>query len=148
MQKKTNVALVQLCSSKDPAQNLNQALHFIHSAKRRGADIVALPETFLFLVENKKASLASAETLEGPSVKALSDAAKKLRIWIHCGSLLLKKRTGDRRVRNTSILFSSDGKIRGTYEKIHLFDVKAGNRHYRESETCLLYTSPSPRDDR
>ncbi len=57
------------------------------------------------------------------------------KVSINIGSLLLKTKNGKKLV-NRSFFINEDGKIKATYDKIHMFDVKI-NKHetYKESNS-------------
>jgi N-carbamoylputrescine amidase len=60
-----------------------------------------------------------AETIPGPTTRLLSQAAKKHKITLV--SSLFEKRTGGL-YHNTAVVFGPDGKILGTYRKMHIPD--------------------------
>lgn len=96
-------------------------------AAQRGADVVILPElwaTGYFAFDDYD---RTAEPLDGPTVRALRDAAKDARVHLHAGSIVERGPTGG--LFNTSLLFGPDGALLHTYRKVHLF----GHRS-RESE--------------
>jgi len=49
----------------------------------------------------------------------LSDTARKLKMWILGGTILIRSKT-DRRVANASLLIDAAGKRVARYDKIHL----------------------------
>jgi deaminated glutathione amidase len=127
------VGVVQMTSSEDRARNLATALRLVEEAAELGAKLVGLPENFAYMGP-EEGRLAGAETLEGPSLTALRELARRRRIHILAGSIA--ERTDDpRRTSNTSALLSDDGQIAAVYRKIHLFDVAIPDgMRYAESE--------------
>jgi len=89
-----------------------------------GADLVVLPELWLAGAFNAGAFRDLAEPLDGPTVSALSAAARDLGGWLHGGSFV--ERAEDGRLFNTSVLFAPDGSLRATYRKVHLFGFTGG----------------------
>ena len=129
------VAAIQMTSVNDKKDNLEKAERFICVAAREGAEIVALPEMFNFsgkLSEKKE----NAEPIPGPTVNRLRELARRLKIYLLCGSILERaKRKGKNVFCNTSIFLNPQGKIMARYRKMHLFDVSLpdGSWH-RESD--------------
>jgi predicted amidohydrolase len=120
------VALVQPVFDAD-TDRVETVLSKVHATK--DADLIVLPELWhvgYFAFDDYE---ARAESLEGPTVTALRDAAIDRAIYLHAGSIV--ERTADGRLHNTSILIAPDGSIAGTYRKVHLFG-------YRSRETELL----------
>jgi len=133
------LALVQLDAGTDKDANVENALRSIEAAADAGAQVVALPETFHLRVaaHQNAVKIASAETIPGPLTERLATVARERGIWLLAGSFSEVSGVPDK-VYNTSVLFASDGSIRATYRKIHLFDVSiAGKFHARESARNL-----------
>src|SRR5260370_15436799 len=129
------VAAIQMTSNHIVADNLAAAGNFLREAKDAGADIACLPENFSFIGLRDADKLQVAEPdREGPVQSFLSDTAKKLKMWILGGTIVIRGDT-DRRVANASLLIDAAGKRVARYDKIHLFDVTIPGRdeQYRES---------------
>jgi len=128
------VALVQMTSTDDLAENLAAARRAVRDAAERGAQFVALPENFAFLRREGK-PIPCAQRLDGEIVEAVRELASRHRLPILAGTFA-ERIEGERRVFNTSVLVSADGEIAAVYRKIHLFDVdlgESGGGVYRES---------------
>ncbi len=127
------VGAIQMTSTEDRARNLETALRLVEEAAELGAKLVGLPENFAFM-GSEEARLAGAETLEGPTLSAVRELARRRRIHILAGSI--SERTDDpRRTSNTSALVGDDGSFLAVYRKIHLFDVAIPDgARYAESE--------------
>lgn len=125
------LAVVQMNSGEDKAANLEQALRLIDEAAGKGANFVALPENFNFLGRGELVR-ANAEPIPGPTIEQLADRARRHGIWVHGGSIP-ERIPGEERYCNTSVVLDPAGRIVARYRKIHLFDVEAGGRVYRES---------------
>jgi predicted amidohydrolase len=83
------------------------------------ADLVLLPElwaTGYFAFEDYA---ATAESLDGPVVRALGAAAARAGVRLHAGSVVERDEAGN--LYNTSLLFDPDGTLVHTYRKVHLF---------------------------
>ncbi len=128
--KKISVALIQMSCSADPARNLRTALDKIASAVKKGAKLVCLPELFRSLYFCQKQDYKCfqlAEPIPGPTTQALSSAAKKHKITLV--SSLFEKRTGGL-YHNTAVVFGPNGKILGTYRKMHIPDDPGFNEKF------------------
>lgn len=127
------VGLIQMLMEKNLGNNLKRALEKIAEAAKKGAQIVCLPELFLspYFCQKKDdtAAFATAETLPGPTVQALSAAAKKNKIVLVGGSVFEKSPNG--KFFNTTPVFDTDGSLLGTYRKTHIpEDILYHEKHY------------------
>jgi predicted amidohydrolase len=125
--------LVQMRSGLSPAANLDAAALLIAQAKELGADYVLTPEMTNIMETRSKRLFASIVPEESdPTLAALRDLARKLRIYLHIGSLAIK--LSGEKAANRSFLINRDGEIIARYDKIHMFDVDLANgESYRES---------------
>jgi predicted amidohydrolase len=127
---------VQMTSSADRARNLDAAVRLVREAAGLGAKLVGLPENFAFMGP-EEARHAGAETLEGPTLGALREVARKLGIFVLAGSIA-EKVDDPKKTANTSALVADDGSIAAAYRKIHLFDVNIPDgARYAESEVVV-----------
>jgi predicted amidohydrolase len=129
------VAAIQMTSSHVVADNLAAAAGLLSEAKDLGAEIACLPENFSFigLHDADKVQVAEADG-EGPVQAFLSETARKLKMWILGGTIVIRG-NGAARVANSSLLIDAAGRRVARYDKIHLFDVTIPGRdeQYRES---------------
>ena len=127
-------ACVQVNASDDMADNIQAASDYARGAALLGAELVLFPENvtmMTFGADNIRANARSED--EHPAIEAFSALASELDIWLHGGTLAIK--VGDK-IANRAFVFSPDGEIAATYDKIHMFDVDLENgESYRESET-------------
>jgi predicted amidohydrolase len=127
---------VQMTSGPDREKNLATALRLVNEAADLGARLVALPENFAFMGP-EELRLSTAEPLEGPTLGAVRDLAKRRGIWIVAGSVA-EKVDAPGKTANTSALVGPDGAVVAAYRKIHLFDVNIPDgARYAESESVL-----------
>ena len=124
------VALIQMSCVADPARNVQIALSHVAQAARGGAKLVCLPELFRSLYFCQKQDYKCfqlAEPIPGPTTQLLSAAAKKHKITLV--SSLFEKRTGGL-YHNTAVVFGPNGKILGTYRKMHIPDDPGFNEKF------------------
>jgi deaminated glutathione amidase len=127
------VGLVQMRSGVDPAINLATALSSIEEAAGAGAAYVLTPEmTNIMEIKREKLFAAIAAEERDPTLAAMREAARKLSIYIHIGSLAVK--ASPDKAANRSFLIDRRGDVVARYDKIHMFDVDLANgESYRES---------------
>jgi N-carbamoylputrescine amidase len=116
------LALVQMRCSTDPDENLARAIDKVAEAGRRGADVVCLPELFrtqYFCQTEDHANFALAEAIPGAGSDALCAAARAAKVTLVAS--LFERRTAGL-YHNTAITIGPDGRIVGTYRKMHIPD--------------------------
>jgi predicted amidohydrolase len=138
---------VQMTSTADRARNLDTALRLVGEAADLGAKLIGLPENFAFMGP-EDARLAGAEALEGPTLGALRELARRRGVYVLAGSIA-EKVDAPRKTANTSALIADDGSIVAAYRKIHLFDVQIPDgARYAESEVVIpgdkVVIAPTP----
>ncbi|TPE52234.1 carbon-nitrogen hydrolase family protein [Amaricoccus solimangrovi] len=129
------VALVQLCSSDDPAANLATTEGLVRQAADGGATLVVTPEVTNIVSSSRARQNAMLRHEEDdPTLARLRDIAAERGIWLVIGSLAILTHDADGRFANRSFLIAPDGAIAARYDKIHMFDVALGKgESYRES---------------
>ena len=115
------IAVVQLNSQDDPEANLAAAREWIRRSADAGAELVALPEMFIFCGPLDQAR-SYAEPIPGPTTRAVAAVARECGVYVLAGSLH-ERVEGQPKPFNTSLLIDRDGSIVARYRKIHLFDV-------------------------
>lgn len=128
------VAICQLSNGVDKASNLKKALQYIEKAKKKGVDIVILPEFYMALATPKSGVLPAevAEPLDGPFVTALKEAARENDIYVVCG-MYETKEDENSRAYNTTVFINRAGELVHSYRKTHLYDAF----NYKESDTII-----------
>jgi agmatine deiminase len=114
------IGLIQTAVSDDIADNMKKTLERIKEASRRGAQIVCLQELYrtkYFPQEEKQDASKLAETIPGESTRAFSALAKEKRIVIIAP---LFERGSNGKYYNSAAIIDVDGKISGTYRKVHI----------------------------
>lgn len=126
-------ALVQFCATRNLDHNVDLVSGLIRTAAAGGAEYIQTPEVTT-LMEMQRDALFAATPLESENhvERHFADLAKSLRIWLHIGSMGV--RVPGEKIANRAFLFTPDGDLVATYDKIHMFDIdlKDGER-YRES---------------
>lgn len=119
-----HVTMVQFDAS---ASDASQALERLNPLLNDAAptDLVMLPELWRtgFFQFDRYAD--QAEPLDGPTVQALADHARRLGCHLFMGSFVERR---DGRLYNTSVLIGPDGSTLGAYRKIHLFGYQSRER--------------------
>ena len=108
--------------SSEKKKNIDIAISKIHKAKKKGAEIICLPELFLsnyFCQQEKHSNFNLAEKIPGPTTNTFCLIAKRLKVILLLS--LFEKRTYGI-YHNTSVLINENGKIIGKYRKMHIPD--------------------------
>lgn len=118
----TNVAAIQMVSSANLGDNLENADNLISEAVRKKADFVSLPENFSMMGKTTIDNLKIMEEFnKGPIQLFLSNQAKKKCIWLQGGTIPLKSNNPNKTFA-ASLLYNPEGICIAHYNKIHLFD--------------------------
>ncbi len=134
-QQRLRVALVQMCSGRSVADNLQQADRLIREAAAKGAHYIQTPETTAHMELDPELARLEAQQFDASSVLAMfRSLARELNVCLHIGSVTIRP-AGKNRLLNRSCLISPTGGLVAHYDKIHLFDVDLpkGESH-RESD--------------
>ncbi len=119
---KTRLALIQMKMSSEKKENISSAISNIYKAKKRGANIICLPELFLtnyFCQIEKHSHFNLSETIPGPTTNTFSVIAKELKVILILS--IFEKRTSGI-YHNTCVVIDEKGKIKGKYRKMHIPD--------------------------
>lgn len=110
--KKPIIALAQIkYFDVSKSNNVEKIKRYIKLAKKRNADIVCFPESCVY-----KSSL----DLNNKAITQITEECKKNSIWCIITDDIKK----GKKVYNTSVLIDRKGKIKGGYNKIHLYGDK------------------------
>ena len=136
------VAIVQMGSGPDWAENRAKAVRLIRDAAARGAQLIVLPELWGCYGPLAKA-VEQAESIPGPTADLFADLAVLLGVVLCAGSLPERCRSNGK-AWNTSIVFNALGAEIAKYRKRHLFDAnlppagdRSGAQRLRESDSML-----------
>lgn len=126
MNKKKNskytIGLLQLAFSTDTNDNLKKTLSWVKKSAKKGAQVICLPELYrsqYFCQKEDSSTFDLAETIPGKSTTAFQKAAKENKVVIIV-PLFEKRAPGV--YHNSAVIIDADGKILGTYRKMHIPD--------------------------
>ena len=131
----SRIALFQTTSGIDPAANARALVAALEEAAAGGAAIVFTPEmTGLLDRDRVRAAGSIVGEADDGVLAAAREAAARLGLWVHLGSLALRPGGDETRYVNRAFLIDDRGMIRARYDKLHLFDVDlATGESWRES---------------
>ncbi len=142
------LATIQMVSGVQLQANLERAGALLAEAAAAGAELAVLPEYFCLLGQRDTDKLQIREPFgDGPIQRFLSDAARRLQLWVVGGTVPLTVQHGSpedilHRVTNTSLAFDPDGAGVQRYDKIHLFRFDNGKERFDESRVQLRGGEP------
>ena len=130
------VALAQVITGRDLAENLRLLEEYARRAKDDGAELVVFPEAMMRAFGNSLLDIA--EPLDGPWASRVRSLADELQLVIVAGMFTpgTPSNSGSARVRNT--LLATGPGVQTSYDKIHLFDAFG----FAESDTVEAGTDP------
>jgi len=136
------VAVVQMVSTPKVEENLAAAAKLVGEAAEQGARLVALPEYFCILGMRDSDKVAAREKDgAGPIQEFLSRTAKRHGAWLVGGSVPMEC-ADPGKVRNSCLVYDSDGRRVARYDKIHLFGLELGAERFDEARTIEAGTQP------
>jgi predicted amidohydrolase len=119
----TKIAIAQVQSGTDKAENLKKALRLIDQAKIQGAELVAFPEFLMAFSPTSQSAVeltAVAESVDGPFISALCESAGEAKLGILAAIYETSPET--HRVYDTAVWIDAAGKLATVYRKLHLYD--------------------------
>lgn len=118
----TKIAIFQSRTGVDPEANRQALVTAIEQAASGAAEMLFTPEMSGLLDRDVERARTNVRSVGDDRVlAACRDAAASNGIWLHLGSLAVA--TDDGKFANRGFVIDSDGEIRASYDKIHLFDV-------------------------
>ena len=129
----TRIALYQARTGIDPEANARDLVAAAAEAAAGGAAFLFTPE-MSGLLDSDRARAAERLSFEKDDLvlAAVREAAATAGIWVHLGSLAVKRKDG--RLANRGYVIDDQGEVRATYDKLHLFDVDLeSGESWRES---------------
>jgi len=119
---KLTLGLLQHACSADPAENLAKTLSLAERAAKKGANIICTQELFrsqYFCQSEDYENFKLAEPIPGPTTEEFQALARKHGAVV-IASLFEKRAPG--LYHNTAAIIDADGKLLGTYRKMHIPD--------------------------
>jgi predicted amidohydrolase len=131
------VAVIQLSSQDNVADNLARVRQRVAEAAKLGAKLITLPENFAFTGgEDEKRKLAESIAAPGPIVQTLLELARKHDVHLVAGGF--PEQSADvQRPYNCSLMVNASGVV-AAYRKIHLFDVSLADGTSLQESTATL----------
>ncbi|MBM6576179.1 carbon-nitrogen hydrolase family protein [Sphingomonas sp. BT552] len=116
------IAVVQMTAGIDPAVNAQTLTTAVADAAAAGATMLFTPEMSGLIDRDRVRAAASiVAEADDPVLAAVREAAKAHGLWVHLGSLAVRRDDG--RFANRGFVIDAEGVIRARYDKLHLFDV-------------------------
>jgi len=120
MNKKIGVLGIQINPKiAEKEENLAKVEQFLEESKHLDFQIAVLPEVFNTGVTEENFEKLAEEIPTGMTSNFIAELAKKHNIYLLAGSIIEK--CPDGKIRNSSALYSPDGKLAAKYSKIHMF---------------------------
>jgi predicted amidohydrolase len=118
------IALLQAQTGIDPDANAGDLVRAVERAAAGGATMLFTPEmSGLLDRDRERAKQHLRSEAKDPVLARVREAAARMGIWVHLGSLALAGERSDERLVNRGFLIDGSGTIHARYDKIHLFDV-------------------------
>ena len=116
------ISIFQSRTGIDPAANAEALVRAIGDSAKGGAQMLFTPEMSGLLDRDSERARKSVRPAgEDQVLAACRDSARRNSIWLHLGSIAVAAEDG--KFANRGFVIDSDGEIRASYDKIHLFDV-------------------------
>ncbi len=116
------IGVLQMTSGIDPAVNARTVAEAVAASRVEGAAMVFTPEMSGVLDRDRgRAAAAIVAEDEDRVLAATREAAAKHGVWVHLGSLAVRREDG--RYANRGFVIDGSGAVRARYDKMHLFDV-------------------------
>ncbi len=143
------IGVLQMTSGIDPAVNAATLVDAIAEAGAAGAAMLFTPEMSGLIDRDRSRAAASiVDEDDDPVLAAVRHAAAEARVWVHLGSLAVRRPDG--KYANRGFVIDDAGAIRARYDKLHLFDVDLPTgESWRESaayiggDTAIVVDTPA-----
>ena len=136
--KKFKISQIQFQAKSTPQENAELLEKLFKKSQKYRPDLICTPEcSNVITSDNNHLFKYATHQFECPIIKVSKFFAKKNKVNINLGSLLLKVK-GKKKLVNRSILINKEGKLQSIYDKIHLFDVNINKiETHRESDSFI-----------
>lgn len=119
---KLKVAAVQLSAGNLPSENLARAERLVRSAAGQGAQLIVLPENYLYRGPRERLLAVGHEATPVARERAAA-WSRELGVWLVAGGLPVPT-PRDGKLYNTLFAYNPAGNCVAQYRKVHLFDVE------------------------
>jgi predicted amidohydrolase len=139
MNKKVGILGVQFNPKiADKEANLSKIEHILKQNKHLDFQMAVLPEVFNTGLTEENFERLAEEVPTGMTSVFVSELAKKHNVYFLAGSIIEK--CPDGKIRNTSALYSPDGKLAAKYSKIHMFSYfgSSEGKYVTPGDSCCL----------
>ena len=134
---KLKISQVQFQASHIPTLNTEILEKSFNNILKFKPHLICTPECSNIITNDKNYLISNAPYQNTcPVLKMAKNFAKKNKVTINLGSLLLKVKN-QRKLVNRSYFINNNGVIEKTYDKIHMFDVKI-NKKEKHQESSLF----------
>jgi N-carbamoylputrescine amidase len=140
------VGIIQEAITDDAEANVDRAVERIREAASKGAQIICLQELFnapYFCKSQKCERFDLAEPIPGPTVERMQKLAAELEVVI---IVPIFERQAAGVYRNSAAVIDADGKLMGTYRKMHIPDDPLFNEKYYFTPGDAAMGVPGERD--
>lgn len=134
---------VRACDKED---NLSRMCGYVEEGAKRGADLVLLPEMCLYGYDyyldpdvSRAEKIKTAETIDGPSSRAIAEITKKYGIYAVFGMAQKMSDDDDAAMYNSAVVSGPDGII-GAYQKIHPYGSELS--WFEKGSTPFMFDTP------
>lgn len=136
MPRPLDIACLQTRPMPDFASALDEVMPLASSAVGAGADILFMPEYCGGLkTDGPRVTPPSAPAENHPFLREMQDFAAKRQVWINLGSVAVDGPDG--RIINRGYMIDDTGAIRGSYDKIHMFDIQLSETEVYCESACV-----------
>lgn len=116
------IGVLQMTGGIDPLVNAATLVEAIGTAAAAGAQMLFTPEMSGLIDRDRSRGAASiVAEQDDPVLAAVCSAAADAKIWVHLGSLAVRRPDG--KFANRGFIIDATGTVRTRYDKMHLFDV-------------------------
>ncbi len=137
MKKNLSVALIQLTSKLDPAENLEKIYSLLNNAKeeikQRNPTALFLPECF-YSYSNGLTATPYLVREGNEHYKKIQQLAQDFNVALLGGSVAYSQNQQEQKVKNRNLNFHANGQLISFYDKIHLFKVELEKESFGEKK--------------
>lgn len=123
------LAGIQISCCEEKERNIEKAIRFAQIAIEKGANFICFQELFTthwFPKEMDKKYFSLAEEINGPTIKKMQNLAEEFGVVLICPIFEIERNT----YYNSAIVIDADGKILGSYRKIHIPQIPLWEEKY------------------